>query len=203
MRRTLALGACAVLMAAGAAASAVHAAEAAPEVAPVERLHAALIDVMQHADALQDAGRRETLTPVLDSSFDLTNMAARSLGRHWKKLQTEERRRFVRAFRELTISTYAARFDGYSGEEFETLSVEPSIRETRIVHTVLHTSDDDIRLDYRVHATRSGYRIIDVYLNGTVSEIALRRSEYTSKLKRDGFEALVSALESKAAPESS
>lgn len=203
MRHRLGLGASALLMGLWTLAPSPLAAETATEALPVERLHSALIDVMRHADALEDGGRRKALTPVLESSFDLTNMAARSLGHHWKKLEGGERKRFARAFRQLTIATYAARFDGYSGESFETLSVEPSIRETRIVHTVLHTADDAIQLDYRVHKTHGGYRIIDVYLNGTVSEIALRRSEYTAKLKRDGFEALVSALESKAAPDSS
>ena len=34
-----------------------------------------------------------------------------------------------------------------------------------------------------------------MYLNGTVSELALRRSEYSSLIKRDGFKALLAALD--------
>ena len=39
--------------------------------------------------------------------------------------------------------------------------------------------------------------MIDVYLNGTVSELALRRSEYSTVLKRDGFEKLIETIDDK------
>jgi hypothetical protein len=35
-------------------------------------------------------------------------------------------------------------------------------------------------------------------MNGTVSELSLRRSEYSSTLKRKGFESLVTAVDEKA-----
>ncbi|MCH7709728.1 MAG: ABC transporter substrate-binding protein, partial [Myxococcales bacterium] len=54
---------------------------------------------------------------------------------------------------------------------------------------------DDIQLYYRLrNGTDGRWKIIDVYLNGTVSELALRRSEYSSLIKREGFEALLIAL---------
>jgi phospholipid transport system substrate-binding protein len=52
-------------------------------------------------------------------------------------------------------------------------------------------------VDYRLHQRDGAWRIVDVYLNGTVSELALRRSEYSSVVKRDGFDALVRSIEEK------
>ena len=49
-----------------------------------------------------------------------------------------------------------------------------------------------------MHHKDGEWRIIDVYLNGTVSELALRRSEYSSVLKRDGFEKLIVMVDGKA-----
>jgi phospholipid transport system substrate-binding protein len=53
-----------------------------------------------------------------------------------------------------------------------------------------------VQLDYRLRKANGNgdWRIVDVYLNGTVSELALRRSEYSSLIKREGFQALLAAL---------
>jgi phospholipid transport system substrate-binding protein len=161
----------------------------------IDHFHGVLLDVMKNAIGLD--GRRDKLAPVLDATYDFPAMAQRSLATAWAKLDPSQRERFTAAFRGMTLRTYATRFDGYDGERFETLGEEPSIAGTVIVRSVLHTSDEDVHLDYRLRTTAAGFRVIDVYLSGTVSELALRRAEYTSVLERDGFEALVSALERK------
>ncbi|HXX47643.1 MAG TPA: ABC transporter substrate-binding protein [Myxococcota bacterium] len=169
-----------------------------PAASPViDRFHAVLIDVMKNATALGLEGRKAKLGPALDETYDFPAMAQRSLSTHWAELTPEQRQRFIEVFRGMTLRTYATRFDGYDNERFETLAEETSIANTVIVRSVLHTKDEDVHLDYRMRDTPEGFRVIDVYLSGTVSELALRRSEYTSLFERDGFDALVSALERK------
>jgi phospholipid transport system substrate-binding protein len=163
----------------------------------IDHFHAVLLDVMKNAKTLGLDGRREKLAPALDATYDFPAMAQRSLSTGWAKLDTSQQDRFTAAFRGMTLRTYATRFDGYDGERFETLGEEPSIAGTVIVRSVLHNSDEDVHLDYRLRSTPAGFRVIDVYLSGTVSELALRRAEYTSVLERDGFDALVAALERK------
>jgi len=126
-------------------------------------------------------------------------MAAKALGRYWKKLNDVQKARWRRAFAEMTITTYASRFKGYAGEEFDVDSAEPSSRGTVVVRTrIVPTSDDPVAINYRMRSRAGHWKAIDVYLNGTVSELALRRSEYTAALKRDGFEKLVASLRQKA-----
>lgn len=166
--------------------------------APVERLHGGLEQAMRRAGELGFEGRFALLDPILAEAYDLDWMAAKSLGRHWKKLSMEQRSRWAALFRQLTVSTYADRFDGFSGERFELLSVEPSAQDTLLVHTrIVLAEDDPVALDYRVRARENGFRIIDVYLEGTVSELALRRSDYSSLVKREGFDSLIDAIEEK------
>ncbi len=166
--------------------------------APVEQLHAGLEQVMRQAEELGFKGRFELLDPILAEAYDLEWMAAKTLGRHWKKLSMEERARWAALFRQLTVATYADRFDGFDGERFETLSVEPSAQGTTLVHTrVVPADDDPVSLDYRVRLRADRFRIIDVYLDGTLSELALRRSDYSALVKREGFDALVSAVQAK------
>jgi phospholipid transport system substrate-binding protein len=174
-------------------------ADPAPATEVIDRFHATLLDVMKNAKVLGVEGRRVRLEPVMDRTYDFPAMAQRSLGPAWAKLDADQRARFEQVFRALILRTYAARFDGYTSERFETRGAEASIAGTEIVRTVLHAPKQEVQLDYRMRATPGGWRVIDVYLDGTVSELALRRAEYTSVLEREGFDALVAALELKSA----
>ena len=128
-------------------------------------------------------------------------MAEKIAGRHWKSMSPEERARLVDAFSRYTIANYAGRFSGWSGQEFQRLGEEPSARGTVLVRTkLLDPEGDDVQLDYRLrHTDEDGWQIIDIYFNGTVSELALRRSEYSSLIKREGFQALLAALDERIA----
>ncbi len=166
----------------------------------VEKLHAAALEVMKQAETLGYAGRAEHLAPVLDESLDLRFMAEKSVGRYWREASEQMQERLLKTFRRYIIATYAGRFDGYSGQDFETLAVEPALRDTKLVRTrITVPNEDSIALDYRLWQTNGSWKIVDVYLNGTVSELGLRRSEYTAVIKRDGLEALLTALEEKIA----
>ncbi len=164
----------------------------------VEDLHAALLGLMKEAEALGYAGREARITPVVGNCYDVAFMARKSLGRHWKSLEEAQQEQFLAAFGKVTVANYAGRFDGWSGEVFEMLGAEPGVRDTRLVKTrLLQPEDEDVQLDYRLHRTDAGWRIIDVYVNGTISELALRRSEYSALLEREGFEALMRAIDAK------
>lgn len=169
--------------------------------AVIDSLHAALLDAMKNADALGFQGRYQRLEPVLRRSFDLPFMAEKAVGRHWRELSEADQQRIRDVFARFTLSTYANRFDGYTGERFETHSEQPAPRDTVFVRTRLVRPDakESIEINYRLHRTGDGWRIIDVLLRGTVSELALRRSEYSAVIQRDGFPALVANLERKIA----
>jgi phospholipid transport system substrate-binding protein len=166
----------------------------------IDRLHEALITVMKESDSLNFDARYELLKPVLQDCFDLAFMAEKSVGRHWKKASEAEKRTLVDTFSRYTISNYAGRFVGYSGQHFEILDQEPALRETILVRTrLVDPSEEPIQLNYRMLSLDGQWKIIDVYFNGTVSELALRRSEYAGLIKRDGMGGLLSALDEKIA----
>lgn len=178
-----------------------HADDPAAVRAPVERLYAALLDAMKRADELGFAGRYAALDPVVHESFDLPFMAELIIGRQWKELTPEHRNRWLDTFTRLTVSTYADRFDdASSGVRFEIGDVTPNSQGTSLVHTRLLRDDGEpVKLVYRIRPTPAGWRISDVFLSGTVSELALRRSEYGALMRRDGFDALQAAVERKVA----
>ncbi len=164
--------------------------------AVVQRLNDTLLGVMQEADALGFAGRYQRLEPALVEIFAFPTMARVAAGSHWRGLDADQRERLADAFARFSIATYASRFDGFSGERFEIGSEEESARGSMIVESRIVTGDGEpVELNYLLRQNEGRWRIFDVYLNGSISELATRRSEYTSILDNQGFDDLISQLE--------
>lgn len=177
------------------------AAQAADTAIPlITRLNDALLSTMKSAGSLGYRGRYSKLEPVIRSTYDLTFMTRYSAGRHWRELSEAQQKSLVDAFSRLTVATYADRFDGYSGEKFKVTSEETPRTGNKLVHTELVKSDGEvIKLDYLLRQTAEGWRVIDVFLKGTISELATKRSEYSSALSNQGFDGLMTIFEQKIA----
>lgn len=161
----------------------------------VRTLNAGLEGVLRDAGELGYDERYQRLAPVLAAAFDFEFMARQALGRQWDDLDPADQRRWVEAFRDLTNATYASRFDRFTGQRFETLDESPAPHDTVTVRSrVIDPAGENVDLTYRLRRTNGRWGVIDVYLKGSVSEVALRRSEYASVLRREGFEALLAAV---------
>jgi phospholipid transport system substrate-binding protein len=161
-------------------------------IAVVDRLQAGLLGILRAAETLGYEGRLERISPTVDETFDLPFMAEKVVGRYWKTLTPEQQARWAETFGAMTKANYAGRFDHDTGQGFEVLGEDPAASDTVMVRTrLLDPQGDDVELTYRLREVEGRWRIADIYLKGTVSELALRRSEYSSVLKRDGFDALV------------
>jgi phospholipid transport system substrate-binding protein len=166
--------------------------------ATVDDLHATLLSVMKDAAALGYQGRYDKIQPVVERDFDLDFMARFALGPDGKDMSAADQARWREAFERVTVATYAGRFTGWGGEQFRTLGEEPAAQDTVFVKTVLDRPDaEDVQLTYRLRKADGGWKIVDIYNKGTVSELALRRSDYSSVLKRDGFEKLLQTVDAK------
>jgi phospholipid transport system substrate-binding protein len=163
----------------------------------IENLHAELLGVMKQADELGYTGRYKRLAPVVTSTYDLPFIAKTVVGRYWKKFTPEQKSEFVETFTRMSIATYADRFDGYSGERFKTISEDPLRRGRLVVKTVLiKSSGEQIQLDYILHQSSDKWLIINVIAQG-VSDLSLKRADYTSYLKKKGFDDLLSKINEK------
>lgn len=166
----------------------------------VERLNAAIVELLPKAEQLGYAGRFERLKPVMERAFDFDYMAEKSLGKHWKDLSDEQKEQWSAAFREFAIANYAANIDRDGGQRFELVGEAPDVHDTVLVRgRVVDPAAAPFDLTYRLHRTTNGWRIIDVQIKGTVSELALRRADFTSVVARDGFDALLTTVRSRIA----
>jgi len=169
--------------------------------AAIDALHANLLDVMKSADKLGYSGREQRLRTVIPKYFDVDEMARQSLGaQQWNAASEDAKRRYLDTFERFMVANYAGRFDGFSGQSFETLGEVPGPRETVIVKSrLLDPTDKNIDLNYRMHRVGADWKVVDVYMNGSVSELSLRRSEFVSIVKRQNLDALLVALDAKIA----
>lgn len=166
----------------------------------IEAFHAGLVEIMKEAKTIGFQGRVEKLEPLMARTFDLDFMASKTVGRHWTNLSDADKKRWAETFTRFTTANYAGRFKGFTGEEFITLGVDDAAHDTRLVRTkIVVPNEDDVELNYRLIQRDGTWKVIDVFLDGKVSELALRRSEYASALNRDGFEQLVASVETKIA----
>jgi phospholipid transport system substrate-binding protein len=166
----------------------------------VERLNAALLEVMRNAADLGYEGRYRELEPVIQESYDFPYMIRVAVGPAWRKLDEDQRGRITELFTEMSIATYAARFDGYDGERFEILGNEPAPRDTVLVHSRIVLSEEKpVELSYLLKEFDGDWRIIDVLLEARYSELARQRAEFAAVLRNGGAADLVATLQRKIA----
>lgn len=166
----------------------------------VSRVNEALIGAMKEAKTLGYQGRYNKLAPVLSDAFDFKTMARISVGSHWSTLSESEKSELVEGFAKLSIATFADRFDGFSGERFEIQGEKPGPRETVLVDNKIVKSDGEaVAINYLLRKDGETWRIVDVYLDAKISELAMKRSEYTAVIDNQGFERLMSIIEDKLA----
>jgi len=171
-----------------------------PATKVIARFNATLLDVLQHAETLGYQGRFDKIAAAVPDVFDIGFMAEKSIGKYWKPLPDADKVRWVELFRDFTAANYAGNLDKFSGQRFEIHGEEPDQNDTTVVHTtIVDPSSENVDMNYRLHQTPAGLRVIDIYLKGTVSELALRRSDYTSVLEREGFDGLVRTVRAKIA----
>jgi phospholipid transport system substrate-binding protein len=166
-----------------------------PAASSITSLYGSLLDTMKQAKQLGVKGRFQKLSPVLAKTYDLASMSRIAVGPSWSTLTPQQQAGITNAFTRMTIATYASRFDGFSGEQFQILETIDRPNGDKIVKTQIVKSDGGtVPLNYLVRKSGSDWKIIDIYLDGTISELANRRAEFGAILKSGGPDALVSSL---------
>ena len=161
----------------------------------VKTLQSSLVEVMKDAEALGYQGRYEKLEQVVVDCHDIPYVARLIVGKYWKTLDDQQRSRLVKTLRQLSIATYADRFDGYSGEKFTLTSQKELPRGKKLVETKFTKSDgQQLQFNYVLRKTGDQWKIVNISVDG-ISDLALKRAEYMSLVKNEGFPALIFKME--------
>ena len=159
----------------------------------IQSYYQQLMPTIQQAGRLSVRERDKRFTPAITSAFDLPTMTRLAVGPAWQSFSPGQQGAVREAFAKFIIADYASQVKDYSGESFV---VDPkSVPEPRgggeIVKTkLLQPGGRTVTINYLVR----GGRVIDVYLNGTISDLATRRDEFASIIASGGAEGLIKRL---------
>lgn len=165
----------------------------------VQGFYDVLLGNMKNADALGVKGRYAKLEPVVLATFDVPFMSRLSVGPLWGQLKPEQKNQVSKAFGRYITATYATQFDGYSGEQLKVVSEQQIKHGTLVRSQIVKSNGEAISINYVMHDNDVRWQIRDIYLAGTISQLATRRSEFSSILRGDGgIDKLISVLNQKA-----
>ena len=166
-----------------------------PAAQQVQRFDDVLLSTMKQGKALGFQGRYRKFEPAVRQAFDLPIMIRFAVGPSWTTMSAADQAALLAAFTRFNVSTWANHFDSYEGQHFDLGPVDTR-GAAKLVHTKLvapgGASND---LTYRMAQTNTGqWKIIDVYFEGSISQLSQQRSDYASTLQAGGASALVKKI---------
>jgi len=166
-----------------------------PAVHEIEAFYAVLVDTMKRGKQLGLEGRYRELKPAAETAFDIPGMTQMSIGPSWATTSESDRKALIDVVERMTVVSYAKNFANFGGEKFV---VEPAAKTRnvdKIVESKLLGSDGStVPFNYRLHAVDGHWKIVDIYLNGTISQLALRRADFSSTFEKLGPTGLIQKL---------
>ena len=137
---------------------------------------------------------------LFDKNFDVSSISRFVLGKYWKQASLDQKKKFIKAFRNYVVKTYSSRFNEYSGEKLKLVNYEneknPKIF---LVHTILERQDAPvIKVDWRIGKKKDRFVILDIIIEG-ISLAITQRSEFVSVIDQNegSIDQLISLLKEK------
>ena len=132
--------------------------------------------------------------------FDFVVMSKWILGRkHWTRANKAQRDRFINAFKELLVRTYAVALLKYTDEEviYLPFKMKPGARKTIVKVEIKQSGGaENVPMDYSFYNKKSEWKIYDIKISG-VSLTSNYRAEYDIKIRKEGLDGLIKSIEKK------
>ena len=164
----------------------------------VQGLYDALLSTMKNGRTLGQSGRFTQLEPVIRRTFDIPSMTRLSVGLSWAGLTEAQRQQVTGSFGRYISAIYADHFDSYAGQKLQVTGEQPNAGGVMVKSQIIKANGEPVKVDYMMHRSGAGWLISDIYLDGAISEVAIRRSEFAAVLKNEGIDGLIVALNRKA-----
>ena len=164
----------------------------------VQGLYDALLATMKNGRTLGQSGRFTQLEPVIRRSFDIASMARLSVGPSWASLSDGQRQQVTESFARYISAIYADRFDSYAGQKLQVTGEQPAAAGVMVKSQIIKANGEPVNIDYMMRRNGEAWVISDIYLDGAISEVATRRSEFAAILRNEGIDGLIAALNRKA-----
>ena len=146
---------------------------------------------------INEAKKREKIIAEIDKIIDSQWIAKFVLGKSYKTLTENQKKDFLRLYREFMINTYGPKFKNYNGKKFTVNDIEKQ-NNFYIAHAefIAKDSETPILTDFRVRVQDGKIYVLDFIAEG-ISLIETQRSEFNAIIDKDGVEKFLKNLEDK------
>ena len=135
---------------------------------------------------------------VISNSYDIQKMSKIILGKFWAESKFHERKEFFEKFTLYISSNYINRFQDKKDFDYTYKDIDSIGENYRIAYTIFKFSDaEKIKINYMLVKQNNKWLIFDVLLNGSISEIATKKSEFNETLNNGGITSLISLINKK------
>ncbi len=107
---------------------------------------------------------------------------------------------FTRLFTAYMVHVYTVRFNEFTGQQFKVTGSRQESENSSLVSSKMgNGGDPGVKIDWRVTVVPSGFKIIDLVVEG-ISMAVTQRQEFSAVIQRNGgdIEALLKLLRAKA-----
>lgn len=158
----------------------------------VEILNGARLDKKKQREAVIDR-LREVVYPL----FDFQEMAKRSLGSQWRRLDPKQQKEFVAVFTELLEKTYADKIDLYDGQKVSYVGESQDNNYAQVDTRVVDNKGQSFSVNYRLHRVDGKWKIYDVVAEN-ISVVSNYRSQFHRVIVNSSYEELLKRIKDKA-----
>jgi phospholipid transport system substrate-binding protein len=143
-----------------------------------------------------DLKRRQALKKTISIIFDYSEMAKRSLGKHWNQRTAAEKKQFTDLFASLLENSYASKIESYNNEKIVYLKETIDGEYAEVKSKVVTAKRDEFTLDYRMINQNGKWMVYDVVIEG-VSLVSNYRTQFNKIISSNGYPELVKKLQTK------
>ena len=135
---------------------------------------------------------------VISNTYNIERMLALIIGEVWKTSISKDQMALKKVFEEYIAKNYILRFKNIKSLEFGKLEINQAGKNYRMAKTkLIINSKDIVPLNYLLDQTNNSWKIFDVLIDGSISEIATKKSEFKSFTNQDDLKPLLEALQKK------
>ena len=131
---------------------------------------------------------------LIDHTYDSEKMLKLIIGADWKKLESNKKKELIMVFKKYISKNYLNRFSKIQEISFEDEEKEKISSEVFLVKSNFVINKEIISIDYLLSFNKNSWKIFDVLLDGSISEIATKKSEFRIFIKEKKIDSLIDAL---------
>ena len=158
----------------------------------VQDLHNGLITIRPN-----QTGSLDRIMTLIQNTYRVEKMLSLIIGNEWKNVSIKKKKQLVNVFTEYISKNYIRRFVKINKPVFTTNEIKDVGKNYKMVRTQLIVGNEKVSVNYLLNEVNGYWKIFDVLLAGSVSEIATKKSEFASFISKNNVDSLIEAISKK------